>query len=79
MSEPLDCLIVGEGPAGLTAATYLTHYRRRILLIDAGESRAPLIPESPLIPAVRASTARRSSRACASRPNATVPICAQAA
>ena len=46
MSEPLDCLIVGGGPAGLTAATYLARYRRRIVLIDAGESRAALIPES---------------------------------
>ncbi len=46
MSEMLDCLIVGGGPAGLTAATYLARYRRRIVLIDAGESRAALIPES---------------------------------
>jgi thioredoxin reductase (NADPH) len=46
MSDPLDCLIVGGGPAGLTAATYLTRYRRRTVLIDAGESRAALIPES---------------------------------
>lgn len=46
MSEPLDCLIIGGGPAGLTAATYLARYRRRIVLIDAGESRAALIPES---------------------------------
>ena len=46
MSEPLDCLIVGGGPAGLTAATYLARYRRQIVLIDAGESRAALIPES---------------------------------
>jgi thioredoxin reductase (NADPH) len=46
MSEPLDCMIVGGGPAGLTAATYLARYRRRVVLIDAGESRAALIPES---------------------------------
>ena len=46
MSEPLDCLIVGGGPAGLTAATYLARYRRRTVLVDAGESRAALIPES---------------------------------
>jgi thioredoxin reductase (NADPH) len=46
MIEALDCLIVGGGPAGLTAATYLARYRRRIVLIDAGESRAALIPES---------------------------------
>jgi thioredoxin reductase (NADPH) len=42
----IDCLIVGGGPAGLTAATYLGRYRRSVILIDEGESRAALIPES---------------------------------
>lgn len=42
----LDCLIVGGGPAGLTAAIYLARYRRRALVIDDGKSRAALIPES---------------------------------
>jgi len=42
----LDCLIIGGGPAGLTAAIYLARYRRRVVLVDAGESRAALIPES---------------------------------
>lgn len=40
----LDCLIIGAGPAGLTAAIYLARYRRRIRVIDAGQSRAELIP-----------------------------------
>lgn len=46
MREPLDCLIVGAGPAGLVAATYLARYRRRIALVDAGASRARWIPTS---------------------------------
>jgi thioredoxin reductase (NADPH) len=39
-----DCLIVGGGPAGLTAATYLGRFRRRVIVVDAGESRAKWIP-----------------------------------
>ena len=42
----VDCLVVGAGPAGLSAAIYLARYRRRVLVIDGGNSRASLIPES---------------------------------
>jgi thioredoxin reductase (NADPH) len=42
----LDCLIVGGGPAGLTAAIYLARYRRAALLVDDGASRAAMIPAS---------------------------------
>lgn len=44
--KPIDCLVIGGGPAGLTAATYLARYRRHPLLVDAGRSRARLIPAS---------------------------------
>lgn len=39
-----DCLIIGGGPAGLTAAIYLARFHLSITVIDAGESRASLIP-----------------------------------
>jgi thioredoxin reductase (NADPH) len=41
-----DCLIIGGGPAGLAAAIYLARYRLRTMVIDAGRSRAALIPRS---------------------------------
>src|SRR3954464_5860288 len=45
MDEPiLDCLIVGGGPAGLTAAIYLARFHLDILVVDGGKSRATLIP-----------------------------------
>jgi thioredoxin reductase (NADPH) len=46
MTEPVDCLIIGGGPAGLTAATYLGRFRRNVLVVDGGKSRAAQIPES---------------------------------
>lgn len=41
-----DAIVLGAGPAGLTAATYLARFRRRVLVLGAGLSRASWIPES---------------------------------
>lgn len=42
----MECLIIGGGPAGLTAAIYLARFRRSAVLVDAGASRAARIPLS---------------------------------
>ena len=48
--QPLDCLIVGGGPAGLTAALYLARFGRSCLVVDAGQSRTGWIPSSHNLP-----------------------------
>jgi thioredoxin reductase (NADPH) len=51
MSEDiLDCMIVGGGAAGLTAAVYMGRYKRRTLLLDDGGSRLKLIPRTRNVP-----------------------------
>jgi thioredoxin reductase (NADPH) len=45
-TRTVDCLIVGGGPAGLTAAIYLARFHFSVLVADSGESRAALIPKT---------------------------------
>jgi thioredoxin reductase (NADPH) len=42
----MDCIIIGGGPAGLTAAIYLARFNRKVTVIDSGDSRARLIPKT---------------------------------
>jgi len=46
MTRKLDCLIVGGGPGGLTAAIYLARFRRSTLVVDEAKSRCAWIPTS---------------------------------
>jgi thioredoxin reductase (NADPH) len=45
-----DAIVVGAGPAGLIAATYLGRFRRRCVVLENGHSRARWIPTSHNIP-----------------------------
>jgi thioredoxin reductase (NADPH) len=39
-----DCIIIGGGPAGLTAAIYLARFHLSVAVLDDDQSRAALIP-----------------------------------
>jgi thioredoxin reductase (NADPH) len=46
----LDCIIIGGGAAGLTAAVYMGRYQRNAVLVDEGASRLQLIPRTRNMP-----------------------------
>jgi thioredoxin reductase (NADPH) len=44
VADLVDCVIIGAGPAGLTAAIYLARFNLTTRIFDSGESRCATIP-----------------------------------
>lgn len=50
MDTDWECVVVGAGPGGLSAALYMARYRRRVLVVHDGRSRALRIPRTHNVP-----------------------------
>lgn len=50
MDKPWECVVVGAGPGGLSAALYMARFRRRVLVVHDGRSRALRIPRTHNVP-----------------------------
>jgi len=46
VEREVDAVVVGGGPSGLAAASWLARYRRRVVVVDSGEHRADKVERS---------------------------------